>query len=128
MGREQSLDLPLRIWGYRNVWHRFKLGNANIAVPVTAKAMHDMHQTFIDCFGSQREAEFPSPEYDGPFSVLSQRFHTKQLKEYKILLGSRFFEQHPNEIVRHADGLILIKEMSEDQFLKGAADLRSKIE
>eukprot|EP00494_Astrolonche_serrata_P021793 UN22042 len=72
------------------------------------------------------KAEFPSPEYDGPFSVLSQRFHTNQLREYKTLLGESFFRNHRHPAIRNADGIILIKEMTTDEFLTHASDLRSK--
>lgn len=90
--------------------------------------MNEMHRTFLASFGCQKKAEFPSPEYDGPFSVLSQRFHTQQLRELKIMLGEQFFLQHHNPHVRNADGIILLKEMDVNEFLSHAADLRSKIE
>ena len=72
LARDQNLKIEPKIWGYRNVWHRFPLASTNIAVPVSASAMTEMHRTFIASFGCQKKAEFPSPEYDGPFSVLSQ--------------------------------------------------------
>lgn len=116
----------LKVWGYRNVWYRFQLAHANIAIPVTASAMNEMHRTFIDCFGCQKKAEFPSPEYDGPFSVLSQKFHLDILREFKTLLGAKYFMQNPR--LQQADGIILIKELRLDEFLKYAMDLNNKIE
>jgi len=115
----------LKIWGYRNVWYRFQLAHANIAIPVTVSAMNEMHMTFIDCFGCQKKAEFPSPEYDGPFSVLSQRFHLDILREYKTLLGEKYFIQNPR--LRQADGIILLKELHLHEFLSYAMDLNNKI-
>lgn len=76
----------------------------------------------------KKKAEFPSPEYDGPFSVLSQRFHVQQLKELHVLLGKEYFLQHLHDDIKNADGIILLKEMKVDQFLKHAEDLRSRIE
>ena len=109
--------------------------------------MDEMHKTFLASFGCQKKAEFPSPAYDGPFSVLSQviknqhpsffqqnflllfkRFHIQQLREFKILLGKDFFRNHHNKEMRMADGIILLKEMDVNEFLTHAADLRSKIE
>jgi len=118
----------LAIWGYRNVWHRFNLSASSLAIPITAKSMNEMHRTFLCCFGCQREAEFPSPEYDGPFSVLSQRFHTTQLFELQTCLGKSYFTNHWNPAIKNADGIILIKEMNLDEFLRYAEDLRSRIE
>lgn len=128
MARAEKANLRPKIWGYRNVWHRFQICDASIAVPVSAKAMNVMHKIFLASFGCQKQAEFPSPEYDGPFSVLSQRFHTQQQKELKILLGEEYFEKHWNRQIRNADGFIFLKEMDVDEFLEHADDLRSKIE
>jgi len=128
LAQEQNLEIQPRIWGYRNVWYRFKVAAANVAIPVRAAAMDEMHKTFLASFGCQKKAEFPSPAYDGPFSVLSQRFHIQQLREFKILLGKDFFRNHHNKEMRMADGIILLKEMDVNEFLSHAADLRSKIE
>jgi len=128
LAQEQNLEIQPRIWGYRNVWYRFKVAAANVAIPVRAAAMDEMHKTFLASFGCQKKAEFPSPAYDGPFSVLSQRFHIQQLREFKTLLGKDFFRNHHNKEMRMADGIILLKEMDVTEFLSHAADLRSKIE
>jgi len=90
--------------------------------------MNEMHRTFLASFACQKKAEFPSPEYDGPFSVLSQRFHTKQLMELKTMLGNDFFRTHFHSDVQNAGGIILLKEMDLELFLKSCEDLRSKIE
>src|SRR3989339_8897 len=54
------------VWGYRNVWFRFHPSEADIFVPVSMNSLAIMRTAFIDCFGSQRSASFPSYEYDGP--------------------------------------------------------------
>jgi len=129
LGCEKQTKLSVKkIWGYRNVWYRFHVCRANIAIPVTMQQMNEMHRTFLTCFGCQKKAEFPSPDYDGPFSVLGERFRVEQWKELKVLLGENFFTDHWHPQIRQADGVILIKEMSVEEFLKHAADLRSKIE
>merc|ERR1712228_256082 len=128
MGKSEKANLKPKIWGYRNVWHRFQICDSSIAIPISAKSMTKMHKVFLASFGCQKEAEFPSPEYDGPFSVLSQRFHIQQQKELRILLGAKYFDNHWNQQIKNADGFILIKEMDVDAFLSHADDLRSKIE
>ncbi|ETO29930.1 glucosamine-6-phosphate deaminase [Reticulomyxa filosa] len=129
LGREKQVKLAVKkVWGYRNVWHRFHLSRANLAIPVTNFQMDEMHRTFLSCFGCQKKAEFPSPEYDGPFSVLGRRFRVEQLNELKTLLGESYFKDHWHPQIRQADGFVLIKEMTVDEFLKNAEDLRSKIE
>ena len=43
--------------------------------------------------------------------VLFERFHMQQLQELKTILGQKFFITHPNQEVRSADGIILLKQM-----------------
>ena len=57
----ETTDLSgLRIWGYRNVWYRFDMDEADLIVPVTLNSMAIMHSTFMNCYLSQKEASFPS--------------------------------------------------------------------
>eukprot|EP00483_Globobulimina_turgida_P000657 UN00657 len=128
MAKSEKANLKPKIWGYRNVWHRFQICDSSFAIPISAKSMTRMHKIFLASFGCQKKAEFPSPEYDGPFSVLSQRFHIQQQKELKILLGEKYFDNHWNQQIKNADGFILLKEMDVEEFLEYADDLRSKIE
>ena len=53
--------------GYRNVWYRFHPAEANLYVPVSLNMFSVMESAFMNTFVSQREASFPSHEYDGPF-------------------------------------------------------------
>lgn len=128
LANEKKLSICPKIWGYRNVWHRFSFATANIAIPISVGSMNEMHRTFLASFSCQRKAEFPSPEYDGPFSILSQRYHRKQLLELKTMLGEDFFTKHYHPDVKNADGIILIREMDSSSFLKSCEDLQSKIE
>src|SRR3989339_167017 len=63
----------IKVWGYRNVWYRFHPAEANIYVPVSLNSFAILENTFIKSFGSQKDASFPSWEYDGPFNRLAQR-------------------------------------------------------
>jgi glucosamine-6-phosphate deaminase len=118
----------VRIWGYRNVWHRFSLGDATSMVPVSQKELDDLNDEFCTCFLTQKYASFPSHEYDGPFSHLSCKIQKEQLAKLKIILGQEFFDNHPNERVRTAAGMLLFKDMSVDQFLMQAEELRTLTE
>jgi len=128
LAKEKKLSISAKIWGYRNVWHRFCFAATNIAIPISVSSMNEMHRTFLASFSCQRKAEFPSPEYDGPFSILSQKYHRKQLIELKTMLGKDFFMKHLHPNVKNADGIILLKEMDLSSFLKSCEDLQSKIE
>jgi len=128
LSKEKKLSISPKIWGYRNVWHRFCFASANIAIPISVSSMNEMHRTFLASFSCQKKAEFPSPDYDGPFSILSQKYHRKQLIELRTMLGEDFFIKHPHPNVKNADGIILIKEMNLSSFLKSCEDLQSKIE
>ena len=51
LGKERKEAFNPKIWGYRNVWHRFHFSQASLAIPVTAKALTEMHKTFMCSFG-----------------------------------------------------------------------------
>ena len=68
-----DLDRPdVMVWGYRNVWFVFSPSEATLIVPVTAADLNLMHRTFMSCFTTQKEASYPSPHYDGPFSLWAE--------------------------------------------------------
>ncbi|MHC4119864.1 MAG: hypothetical protein ACYSWO_20400, partial [Planctomycetota bacterium] len=70
----------MKIWGYRNVWFRFDPSEANVYVPVTMAMFATAHDAFMNSFTSQKNASFPSHEYDGPFSELAQRIQVRQYR------------------------------------------------
>ena len=125
---KQDKYKDVRIWGYRNVWHRFSPGETTCMVPVSQKELDELNDEFLTCFLTQKDASFPSPEYDGPFSHLSCRIQKEQLGKLKVILGQEFFDSHPNERVRDAAGLIFFKDMSIGQFLTQAQELRTLTE
>ena len=104
-----------KIWGYRNayVWGRFEF-----AIPITAKTMIEMHSVFLVSFGCQRQAQYPSREYNGPFHTI----------ESKYVLWNDYFDSQWNEQILMANGVILLKELTVAEFLKHEHDLRSKVE
>ena len=113
-----------KIWGYRNVWFRFHPAEANIYVPVSMNSFAIMERAFDICFGSQREASFPSYEYDGPFSGLARKIMVEQYSKIKVCLGRDFFYSNEIPRLRATRGIVFIKEMSPEEFFEKAVELK----
>ncbi len=120
--------LPSRIWGYRNVWYRFHSMEVDLIIPVSRDELAVMHRLFMEMFVTQRNASFPSHEHDGPFSELAQRVQVQQYHELYEVLGQDWFRQHENPRVRAACAAVFIREMSVDEFLNQARDIRKQVE
>ena len=118
----------IRIWGYRNVWYRYNPAEANVIVPVSLSEMASMDNVFTNCYLSQVDASFPSYELNGKFSTLTQKIWVEQLSSIQLLLGKDFFYQNENPKIRSSHGLIFLKEMSVDEFLKSARELEKTTE
>jgi len=118
----------LRIWGYRNVWFRFDPSEANVFVPVTLAMFSTMHGAFMNSFLSQKDASFPSYEYDGPFSELAQRIQVEQYRIVKTCLGREWFHNHPHALIRATRGLVFLREMSPKGFFDSCRELRKSVE
>jgi glucosamine-6-phosphate deaminase len=125
--KEEDLS-NLRIWGYRNVWYRFNVAEANVIAPVTLNSMAVMDSSFTNCYLSQVDASFPSYELNGKFSQLAQKIWVEQLKDVQLLLGKNYFYQNDHPRVRAAHGLLFFKEMNVGEFLKQARELEKSIE
>lgn len=117
-----------RIWGYRNVWYRFKPSEANLMVPVSLNTMSLLHTAFVNCFGSQSSASFPSYEHDGPFSELAQKNQVEQYGMIKTCLGKDYFLRHAHPRLRAARGMIFLKEMSLAEFYQKVRELKKLTE
>jgi glucosamine-6-phosphate deaminase len=123
-----SGDSQIRVWGYRNVWYRFKPSEANIMVPVSLNSLSMLHTAFMNCFGSQSAASFPSYEHDGPFSQLAQRIQVEQYKIVKTCLGNDYFLKSDHPRLRAARGMIYLKEMRLPEFYARVRELRKMTE
>lgn len=113
------------VWGYRNVWHRFHLAEANVFVPASLNTLAVMENSFLNCFGSQRNASFPSYEFDGPFCHLAQRTMVEQFRTLRTCLGERFFTENKSPRLRATRAFVLMKEMALDEFSGAARRLAS---
>ena len=87
-----------------------------------------MQNAFMKCFGSQAEASFPSPEYDGPFSLLAQKVQVEQYQMLNILLGQSFFYESPDSRTRSTRGLVLLKKMNLEEFFEVTEEIKKSAE
>lgn len=111
------------VWGYRNVWYQFEIEEASLIFPVDDSQLAQLHQYFMDCYTTQKDASFPALEFDGPFSEYAVIKQREQLDEFKMLLGEDFFINHHNPKIANAQGLLFIKEMSKQQLHKEVSAL-----
>jgi glucosamine-6-phosphate deaminase len=68
--------------------------------------MQVLEHVFLENFGSQKNAEFPSPEFQGPFSGLAVKVMHEQWLKLSRLLGKDWFENHQNPLVRSSQGFL----------------------
>jgi glucosamine-6-phosphate deaminase len=118
----------LRIIGYRNVWYKFHPSEANVFTPVSLNSMAVLDWSFKNCYISQVNASFPSHEFDGPFSDLSQKIWVDQFKRIQLVLGKDFFYENESPKIRATHGMIYYKEMRTDEFLMHARALEKSME
>ena len=126
--REKSGRKDIEIWGYRNVWFRFHLADANAYIPVTLNTFAILQNSFMNSFGSQAKASFPSYEHDGPFSELAQKIQVEQYQMLKTLLGREFFYESEDSRIRSTRGVVLLKKMSLDEFFERSSEIKKTTE
>jgi glucosamine-6-phosphate deaminase len=114
----------IRIWGYRNIWYRFHPSEANLFIPVSLNMFALQDSAFRNSYLSQKDASFPSHEYDGPFSDLARKIQVEQYQTLKTCLGRGFFCEHPSALIRATRGFVFLKEMDLDEFERQARSLR----
>jgi glucosamine-6-phosphate deaminase len=124
----EKINPRVQVLGYRNVWYRFHPSEANVFVPVSLNSMAILENSFMQCFGSQREASFPSYEYDGPFYRLAQEIMVQQHRTVKMCLGREFFGSHTSPRMRAAHGLVFLKQMELEEFYQRSMELRDSMQ
>ncbi|HBB90606.1 MAG TPA: glucosamine-6-phosphate isomerase, partial [Bacteroidales bacterium] len=117
----------VKILAYRNVWYRFHPAEANVYVPVSLNSLAVLQNSFRQCYLSQLNASFPSPELKGPFCDLAQKVWTDQFKEIQLLLGKDFFYENERPLIRATHGLVFYRELSVTQFLEEAEELARRM-
>jgi len=125
---KESGGRNIRVWGYRNVWYRYRIAEANLMVPVSTNSISMLDTAFMNCFGSQSAASFPSYEYDGPFSRLAQRIQVEQYGMVKTCLGKDYFLKNSHPRLRAARGMIFLKDMELEGFYEMVRELKKVTE
>ena len=123
---EEDLS-QLKIFGYRNVWSTFHPAEANVYVPVSLNAMAVFEKAFKDSYLTQVKAEFPNPDFDGPFSELAEQIWVKQLKDIQLVLGKDFFYENKHPLIRATHGLLFLKQMTAAEFVAFASEMKVKM-
>ena len=124
----EETDLrDLRIFGYRNVWSTFHPAEANVYVPVSLNAFAVFEKAFKDSYLTQVKAEFPNPDFDGPFSELAEQIWVKQLKDIQLVLGKNFFYENAHPLVRATHGLVFLKVMNVGEFIAYADEMKERV-
>jgi len=118
----------LLVWGYRNVWFRFDPYEVSTIIPVSLQTISTLNHMFLSSFESQRDAEFPGHEIQGPFCAMSQRVQVQQYAMIETCLGYEWFHKHPSELIRATRGLVFLKEMPIDELLRESRALRKQAE
>jgi glucosamine-6-phosphate deaminase len=124
----EEMKKEIRVWGYRNVWYRFHPSESNMFIPVSLNMLALQNSAFINAFISQKDASFPSHEYDGPFSQLAQKIQVEQYQALKTCLGRSYFYEHESALIRATRGFVFIKEMVLDEFYKHSREIQKKTE
>ena len=124
---EETNLMDLRVFGYRNVWSTFHPAEANMYVPVSLNAFAVFEKAFKDSYLTQVKAEFPNPDFDGPFSELAENIWVKQLKDIQFILGKDYFYENAHPLIRATHGLIFLKQMTASEFVTYAEEMRKTI-
>jgi glucosamine-6-phosphate deaminase len=125
---KETRESSIRVWGYRNVWYRFTPAEVSMMIPESLNSLSMMRTSFMNCFGSQSAASFPSYEHDGPFPELAQKIQVEQYKMVKTCLGHDYFLKNDHPRLRAARGMIFLKEMSLDEFYQQVRELKKRTE
>lgn len=125
---KETGNSDIKIWGYRNIWYRFHPAEANIYIPVSLNSMAILEDTFMNSYGSQKSASFPSWEYDGPFCRLAQQIQVDQFQKVRLCVGKDFFSKSTMPRFRAAHGLIFLKELTLKEFYEHSKELRKLTE
>jgi len=116
------------VWGYRNVWFRYHPAEANVFIPATLNTIAVMNDSFMHCFGSQKNASFPSYEFDGPFCYQAQELWVHQFNMLKSCLGEKYFIENSNPRLRATRGMVYLKSMKLEEFSGQARTLAQATE
>lgn len=118
----------IEVLGYRNVWFKYEPHEANMFIPVSLNMLTLQHEAFMSTYITQKNASFPSYEYNGPFSLLAQHIQVNQYNMLKTCLGRGFFQNHPSAMLRATRGFVFLKKMYLEEFFTHTSELKRKAE
>ena len=121
-------EIDLHVWGYRNVWSRWRMDEVNTMIPVSLNSFAVIKNMFDTCYLSQRSADFPSYEHNGPFSELAQKVWVEQMGDVCQLLGEDYFYRSSDPMMTRAYGMIYLKDMTYDEFADYMVPIRRLLE
>jgi len=125
---DESKKKDITVWGYRNVWFRFEPHEVSTIIPVSLQTISTLNHMFLNSFESQRDAEFPAYEIEGPFCAMSQRVQVQQYDMIETCLGYEWFHKHESPLIRATRGLVFLREMTVQQLLAESRALRQQTE
>jgi glucosamine-6-phosphate deaminase len=117
----------LRLVGYRNVWFKYNPWDVEVIVPVSLNSLATLDKSFSECYVTQVNASFPSYQFDGKFSELTQRIWFEQHKQIQLLLGKDFFYQNESPLLRATHGMVFHRDLNVEQFLEEAFKLEKSV-
>jgi len=126
--QEETKRNDLVVWGYRNVWFKFQPHETSTIIPVTLQTISTLNHMFLQCFETQRNAEFPAYEIDGPFCMMSQKVHVEQYGMIETCLGYEWFHNHKSPLIRATRGLVFLRELSLQGLMDESRALRKQAE
>merc|ERR1719382_2078817 len=125
---EEEKREDITVWGYRNVWFRFEPFEVSTIIPVSLQTISTLNHMFLSAFESQRDAEFPAYEIQGPFCAMSQRVQVQQYDIIETCLGYEWFHEHPSPLIRASRGLVFLREMPVSELVRESRALRRQTE
>lgn len=125
---DETKKKDITVWGYRNVWFRFEPHEVSTIIPVSLQTISTLNHMFLNSFESQRNAEFPAYEIEGPFCAMSQRVQVQQYDMIETCLGYEWFHKHDSPLIRATRGLVFLREMTIEQLLAESRALRQQTE
>lgn len=125
---DKDQENKIEVVGYRNVWYRFHPAEANIFVPVSLNMLTLQHQSFMHTYISQKDASFPSYEFDGPFSLLAQKIQVDQYDILATCLGTDYFYEHESALIRATRGFVFLNSMDLEDFFTQSRELKKMTE
>ena len=94
---------------------------------MSLNAIAVFEKAFNDSYLTQVKAEFPNPDFDGPFSELAEQIWVKQLKDIQLVLGKNYFYENQHPLIRATHGLLFLKQMTASEFVAYADAMKSNM-